>query len=284
MSFQQWQQGTRTKVGSSVNLDKHLPDVEFFVMLSSLTGVAGHMSQANYAAGNTLQDALARHRTAHGRPARTLDLGAVESDSFLEADRRARIEGLGSVAVPIGTVLRLVEAAVRDPLCDDAADSQVIVGMTTREAIPDTSATKRDRRFSTLRLASARAAGDAVGAGDADGEANPVAVLAGAVSGAVASLSRAEGELLVEAALAFKLAGIFNIDPADIDAGRSPSHYGVDSLVAVDVRNWLATAARARLSIFEIMQSASLRDLAALVVGKSELLANVIRDGANAPA
>lgn len=67
----------------TLNLHNSLPDLNFFVMLSSLTGVAGNTSQANHAAGNTFQDALARHCTAKGQPAVSLDLGAVEDVGFV---------------------------------------------------------------------------------------------------------------------------------------------------------------------------------------------------------
>lgn len=49
--------------------------------------------------------------------------------------------------------------------------------------------------------------------------------------------------------------------------------YGVDSLVAVEVRNWLAVSAKADLSIFDIMQSPSLEALAERVTEKSSLVA-----------
>ncbi|WYZ36371.1 hypothetical protein EsH8_XIII_000023 [Colletotrichum jinshuiense] len=59
-----WQCGPR--LTSSVNVHKYLPDLSFFVMLSSLTGMADKVSQANYAVSNTLQNALARHRAEWG--------------------------------------------------------------------------------------------------------------------------------------------------------------------------------------------------------------------------
>lgn len=99
MTFQQWSNGVRPKINSSRNLHKHLPNISFFIMLSSVAGVAGHMSQANYAAGNTFQDTLARHRTANGKPAVTIDLGAVRSVGYVAEGEasgderlRARVE------------------------------------------------------------------------------------------------------------------------------------------------------------------------------------------------
>lgn len=54
MQFADWQAATRPKVQGSWNLDAALGDgLDFFVLLSSVIGVAGGAEQANYAAANT---------------------------------------------------------------------------------------------------------------------------------------------------------------------------------------------------------------------------------------
>ena len=69
----------RPKVQGSWNLHQLPKGMDFFVLLSSYAGIIGGLGQANYASGNTYQDALARHRVAHGEKAVALDLGIVES-------------------------------------------------------------------------------------------------------------------------------------------------------------------------------------------------------------
>lgn len=51
----------------------------------------------------------------------------------------------------------------------------------------------------------------------------------------------------------------------EVDLGNKPAQYGIDSLVAVELRNMLVqqAAAEAEVSIFDIMQSVSLAALAA---------------------
>ena len=46
-------------------------------MLSSIAGLCGSRGQANYAAGNVFQDALAHHPVASGERAVSLDLGLL---------------------------------------------------------------------------------------------------------------------------------------------------------------------------------------------------------------
>ncbi|RYP05737.1 hypothetical protein DL764_003595 [Monosporascus ibericus] len=68
----------KSKVDSSWNLHQQLPrDMDFFILLSSLSGIYGSLVQGNYAVGCTFQDALAQYRIVHGvgkKPV-SLDLG-----------------------------------------------------------------------------------------------------------------------------------------------------------------------------------------------------------------
>ncbi|KAG6354210.1 hypothetical protein INS49_004814 [Diaporthe citri] len=85
MTLDAWLTATRPKVHGSLNLHKQFsnPEVDFFIMLSSLSGVTGFVSQSNYAAGNTLQDAMALHRVCSGLHAVSIDIGIVNSVGHL---------------------------------------------------------------------------------------------------------------------------------------------------------------------------------------------------------
>ncbi|TLS22528.1 uncharacterized protein PpBr36_09741 [Pyricularia pennisetigena] len=78
MTYAKWTKAFRPKAIGSWNLHNSLPDkLDFLIFLSSSTGVLGNRGQANYAAGNTFQDALAHHRASIGRHSVSLDLGFV---------------------------------------------------------------------------------------------------------------------------------------------------------------------------------------------------------------
>ncbi|KAI0015263.1 polyketide synthase [Xylariomycetidae sp. FL0641] len=271
LTFEQWQNGIGPKVAGSLHLHHHLPGLRFFVMLSSIAGVLGHASQANYAAGNTFQDALARHRTAAGLPAVSLDLGAVGDVGVVaEAsdDMRERLErNLGSAAIPIARVLRLIEAAVCEPLRESLNDSQVITGIVDYEHIPAGTAIKRDRRFATLRLGTVT---NAEGTSSTTVQRSPDDTLKQSLQGAGAA--GAETLALVMGGLTARLATLFNLVAADINTAGSLSSLGVDSLVAVELRNWLSTVLQAKVTVFEILQSATLIEFARLVMGRSALI------------
>ncbi|KAL8710442.1 MAG: hypothetical protein Q9225_007289 [Loekoesia sp. 1 TL-2023] len=272
MKFEQWQRAVQSKVSSSTNLHKHLPNLLFFVMLSSMTGVAGHVSQANYSAGNTFQDALTCHRAASGQPAVSLDLpvitdvGYVATNDSSRGDNRvrARAEALGLISLDMGAILPLVEAAVmHSPQRALPDNAQVMVGIAPWDTLPDGAAIRQDRRFSTLRLDSPRGAAAAASAVAAT---DPTGMLVRALE------TLTERVRLVAEAVAKRMAVIFNISAEAIDVAEPMSAHGIDSMVAAELLNWLSRAAKAKISIFEIMESKSLMEFAALIVERSQLV------------
>src|SRR5690606_9293693 len=69
-----------------------------------------------------------------------------------------------------------------------------------------------------------------------------------------------------------KLSKVLVIPVEDMDVSKPTHAYGVDSLVAVELRNWLNRDAKADVPVFEIMGSKSLGELARKVAVKSKLL------------
>ncbi|KAI0116097.1 polyketide synthase [Hypoxylon sp. NC0597] len=281
MTWAQWQRVVKAKVDSSYNLHTHLPELNFFILLSSVAGVIGHMSEANYAAGNTFQDALARHRTANGQAAIALDLPIIKGVGWIpelghrEEGAPSHIENLGSVSMPLDRLLDSLEEAIRSPLRSNPSDSQVILGLASYDMIPDGSFTKRDPRFGTLRLATEGSSTGQTAATVAEaGTKDSMAELIQAVAGKT-SIKLPEATKLIVDAVAEKTAAIFNIERGEIDAGVPLTRYGVDSLVGVDIRNWLASSVNAKVSVSDILQSSSLSEFGILVAAKSELLAAI---------
>jgi NADP-dependent 3-hydroxy acid dehydrogenase YdfG len=88
MSFNQWRHATEPKTKGSRNLLANIwpGDKPFFILLSSITGVIGNTAQANYASGNTFEDALAHHARTHlGISATSIDVGLVSDSSHFTA-------------------------------------------------------------------------------------------------------------------------------------------------------------------------------------------------------
>lgn len=74
-----------------------------------------------------------------------------------------------------------------------------------------------------------------------------------------------------------KMMEIFMLSKSEVVAENSLAHYGVDSLVAVELRNFLALCAGAEVSIFDVLQSPSLESLGRLGALKSSYLPTSLR-------
>ncbi len=108
MTYENFQLVLRSKFQGSWNLHEVLPtDMDFFLFLASSSGIVGNRSQANYAAGNTYQDALALYRRSLGLPATSIDLGTVLSVGYVAEQRKRNT---------MGTIFATLESIREDEL------------------------------------------------------------------------------------------------------------------------------------------------------------------------
>ena len=77
---------------------------------------------------------------------------------------------------------------------------------------------------------------------------------------------------IVQDALVAKLAKSMMIFASDIDSSKAIHHYGVDSLVAVELRNWILRELQSNIGLFDILASSPLRMLASNIAKKSEFV------------
>ncbi len=122
------------KAQGSWNLHMALPKgMDFFVLLSSASGLVGIRGQLGYNAGNSFEDAFARWRVSHGEKAVSLDLGALIDDGVLAEtpDLLQRVLGYGIVDI----LTRTQFFAILDRVCNPTRplglprDSQAVIGI-----------------------------------------------------------------------------------------------------------------------------------------------------------
>nr|UPW35101.1 tetraketide synthase [Didymella macrostoma] len=267
MTLEDYNTAIRPKVEGSWNLHSGLSDrdLDFFIMLSSLAGVSGSASQANYTAGGAYQDALAKHRRAQSLPAVSIDLGMVQSVGYVAETKGVaeRLVRMGYSPISELDVLKIVEHAITNPP-PEISSGQIITGISTKPGRHWTeSSWLQDARFATLRE---RARGGKVQFNSQGG--GPDSKI-GADQELSMATSLVEAIDVVGRAITAKLATMFLIAAESIIASKSLSEYGVDSLVAVELRNWLAAQLSSDVSVFDVMQSQSLTALATTVATKS---------------
>jgi len=270
MSLENFNAALKPKVQGSWNLHAHLPKgMDFFILLSSTGGIFGGRGQSNYAAGNTYQDALARHRVSLRERCMSLNLGlmleagfAAERQQVTDSLRAAGYEGIHQIEF----------LAMLDHYCNPGlplpapSDSQIITGIGTPASLSSKGIPKifwmSRPLFQGLRQM------DRV-KGDVKEKLNS-AIDYKALIESANSLAAA-GDL-VAGALAKKLSTSLSMPEDDIEVDKPIHAYGVDSLVAVEIRYWLLKEIKAELAVFEILGSKSISQLSVLAARKSEFL------------
>ena len=77
-------------------------------------------------------------------------------------------------------------------------------------------------------------------------------------------------------AIKLKLARLLAIPVEDIRIDRSIASHGMDSLIAIELRNWISTLLEAHVQMFELMSSMPFSDLALLLAKRSRLIASEV--------
>ncbi len=248
-------------------------------MLSSGVGICGSHSQANYAAGNTFQDAFAAYRTKQNLPATVIDLGVVLEVGWAAENAEAgeRFTKLGLIGIHEQEVHALLASAITGRVGggdETRIPAQIMTGLGTGASAEDDDGEKRfwmrDARFSHLRLVDRQAVKSL------EGGSNDTMRLQ-IVLPDVASLAAAAD--LVRDALAAKLAKSLMMPVKDLDTGKPVSTFGVDSLVAVEVRNWIFRECKADVSIFDVLSNVPLTALAGKIAAKSKLVPAAVLEG-----
>ncbi|KAF9887258.1 hypothetical protein FE257_010386 [Aspergillus nanangensis] len=270
MTPKQWDISTRTKAVGTWNLHCTAPkDLDFFVMLSSISGIIGLRGQANYAAGNSFMDALAHHRRSRGLAASSLDVGAVFDVGYMaqKSEMKETMRSLGFIGLKGDELLGMLQEAMSNPKSGggDSTAAQVILGLATSGYLAsenvDIPYYFSDPKMSRLKQ---------IGASSHD-QSNTGPGLAEQLSKATTRSSAAE---FVSNALRARLAKQMMVDIEDVDPSKPVSGYGVDSLTAVDIRSWGLKEAQADVSILDIVNNVSIMSLAEGIVSKSGLMAN----------
>ncbi|CAK7224927.1 Type I Iterative PKS [Sporothrix bragantina] len=270
MAFEDYDQVIEGKVRGGWNFHRALEGtpLDFFVAISSAAGAVGNRGQAAYAAANCFLNALVQLRRNMGLPASSLDLTMVSDSGYLanNAEKLAEVaRNLGSDSICEAEVLALLGAAISGRL-DETCSGHTITGMRITPAMQPF--WTGDAKFKHLRiameeLAAAEAAANGGGSGAAVVSFNALLK---------AAQSQAEAEEAVCAGLVDKIAAVLMLEPEDMDVTRSLSHYPLDSLVAIEIRNFITREFEANMQVLELLSSGSIQTLSKAVCAKSKLV------------
>lgn len=270
MTLAQWDLAVKAKVDTAWNLHRLLPkDLDFFILLSSLAGIVGQMATTNYAGGCTFQDALARYRIEHGQKAVSIDIGWMRDIGIVAetaAFQRQRLATEDMQQIDGRDLMALLTLC-----CDPAAppmtpeQSQILVGLRTPADFLAKGQTPPALLERPLFSAFSRVMGTETTA-KAGQAADPAALFR-------AAADSEEKVQVVISSLVAKLARAMSISPEDVELSKPLSSYGVDSLMAVELRNWIRRDFAAPVAVFDIMGGVPISTVGELVVARSTSVA-----------
>lgn len=237
--------------------------LDFFLLISSAAGAVGNRGQAAYAAANTFLNGFAQHLRTTGVNACSLDLTAVSDAGYLAADAAKAAEvmrNLGSDTICLSQVLALVHAGIAGNL--GSCNNHPITGLRI-------GADKGSRPFwqHDLKFAHLVAAADAASSRSAGSE---TAIVPWSTRFRTAA-SREDAREIVTAALVEKIADVVSMEQTELDVERNLSAYPLDSLTAIEVRNFITRVFESNLQVLELLASGSIKTLAGVVVGKTKV-------------
>ncbi|MBE1533916.1 type I polyketide synthase [Actinomadura algeriensis] len=230
--------------------------LDFFVVFSSVAGVLGNPGQANYAAANAALDALVHHRRFHGMPATAIDWGPW-ADIGLAArpDRGGRLDDRGLPSMTPDEGFAAFAAELDRAL--DGASGQVTISRF--DAAAWARGLPAAARGSLLRdlLAEPADGGSAGTSGDGPGFREQV----------LAAAPEQRPALLAEH-VSRQVARITRTDPTLLDTERPVASMGLDSLMAMEMRQALESTTGVAVPTSRLLNGITISEIAEHLEGR----------------
>ncbi|KAM0716793.1 hypothetical protein Q7P37_008238 [Cladosporium fusiforme] len=275
MTHEQWTIPLLPKIQGTWNIHQYFDEsrpLDFMVFCSSTSGIHGYPSQSQYAAGNTYQDTLSAYRRAHGLKAVAVNLTIIREVGILaEQGTTGNIavweEALGIKEPAFHALMKTLIAGQQGPAGSEFLPPQVSTGLGTADimssynlALPDYF---QDPRFGPLAVPTFST--------NVGGDSQSAAVSLSSKLIEATNVDQAS-EIITEG-LVTKVADMLQIPVSEVDASRPMYRYGVDSLVALEVRNWIVKEMKATIALLEILAAVPMNVLAKTIASRSKHLA-----------
>jgi natural product biosynthesis luciferase-like monooxygenase protein len=230
--------------------------LDFFVSFSSAASLFGSAGQGNYAAAGAFLDALAHYQRAQGQPAISIDWGAVSEIGFGATAEGLRVheywQSHGIQRITPSQVLAALELLIPQNIAQIAVikldwhllqqfypqiASLPLVSHLVRELASTEAEASRAQEESTLLTQ-------------------------------VLAADQEQRLPLLESYLCEQVAGVLRIPVARLDIQRPLTTLGLDSLMAIELKNRIEREVKVRVPIVTFLQGFSIAQFAVHVLGQ----------------
>ncbi|KGO78334.1 Acyl transferase/acyl hydrolase/lysophospholipase [Penicillium italicum] len=277
MSHEEWEAALAPKVTGTWNLHNATlqHSLDFFVVFGSIAGVCGNTGQANYAAATTFLEAFTRYRRQQGLPSSILHLGVVGDVGAASRNSRflQRVQSIALHVLHEAEVIDGLAAAIKiSPVSDSNTAGAMAMGLahTRRRAdLPkEIFLGGRDARFSIYP--NLESTSDGIG-GDPSSHANALKALLAQIQADPSLTGKKETEVALMKELgkfiSHNLTGqAQEQEPDSADDTEALAGMAVDSLMAIEVRNWLRRSLGLEIPTVEINRAGTLGGLVKVVL------------------
>jgi NAD(P)-dependent dehydrogenase (short-subunit alcohol dehydrogenase family)/acyl carrier protein len=221
--------------------------LDFFVVFSSAGSLIGQPGQGNYAAANAFLDALAHYRKAQGLPALSINWGAWAELGFAETDggrsltRRLALLGIRSMAPK-----RALE--VLDRLIRENATQVVALPVNWRQYHEFYPAGTEPPMLSDLANEEATVPSPTAHPGEK--------------RSAILDANPAERAQLLQSYVSEQVARVLGLSPSQLDIQQPLTNLGLDSLMAVELKNRISADLGVNVPMVKFLQGFSVAQAA----------------------
>ena len=284
MDLEHWNKAVLPKVQGAWNLHNLLPkDMDFMTFFSSNSGTHGFYGQSNYASGNTFLDAFSQYRQSLGLAASVMSIGPVDDVGFVSQHASTKSTLIQKIANLIWETsfldtLHLAIARSSTKYAPKAVTPEnPFTGFQAANHVfhaPEGSAPsmepedgamwiwKRDARLAVHKNIQKASTAASTGSG------NLLKQFMSSVAKDPSKLEQKSSVDLIAQELGRCVSNFLIKGDDEIDSSLGLSDAGVDSLVAIEIRNWWKQNLGSDVSVLELLGGGSIEQLGVMAAAR----------------
>jgi aryl carrier-like protein len=260
MTLEEWNMAVDPKVKGTWNLHSASisanSDLDFFILFSSLSGIAGQPGQTNYAGANTFLDAFSQYRLNLGLPACAIGIGPVDGIGYVAENESImqKLKATGNLGGRVSEceLFGALEGAMRSTWSKSQPFASHNFCLGIRSGVPLSDPENRSLWKKNAQMAVFHNVGEThrmSGPASSDGLNSFIAT----AKRNAALLGQPESAHLLAVEIGKKMFSFLLKPEEDLHTWCSLSDLGMDSLVAIEVRQWWKTTFHFDITVLEMM-------------------------------